>query len=127
MATRSLTALAIYTVAIGALAFGACQLAGWPFGKAQLAILVFLALLTGMLMLWQEKAMDKDPKGFMFRYMLGLVLKLFTALVAVVAILMLLPRPQALPLTLTLAIFYLAFLVFSTVRLSARSRHLPKP
>lgn len=127
MVMRTLAALAIYSVAIGALAYGACQLAGWPFGKAQVAVLAFLAVLTGALMLWQEQAMDKDPKGFMFRYMLGLVVKLFTALVVVAAMLMLLPRAQALPLALTLAIFYLAFLVFSTVRLSARSRNLPKP
>jgi hypothetical protein len=127
MAIRSLAALAAFSVALGILAYGLCQWAGWPFEKAQWAILLFLAILTGALMLWQESAMAKDPKGFMFRYMLGLVIKLFTALVAVVAILMLLPRPQALRLALTLAAFYLAFLVFSTVRLSSRSRNLPKP
>lgn len=124
---RSLIALLLFTVAAGAATYAICRLAHWPFGMPQLAMLLFLAVLTASLHLWQENAMVSDPKGFMFRFMIGLVLKLIIALVAVVAILMLLPRREAVPLALNFAALYLAFLVFSTVRLSARSRNLPRP
>lgn len=90
-------------------------------------MVAFLAVLTGCLLVWQENGLTADPKGFMFRFMIGLVLKLISALVAVVAILLLLPRSRAIPLALTFAALYLAFLAFSTVRLSARSRNAPRP
>lgn len=124
---RTLFAILLFTLAIGAATYAICLLAHWPFGLPQLAILAFLAILTASLHLWQENAMLTDPKGFMFRFMIGLMLKLVSALVAVAAILMLLPRAKAVPLALTFALLYLAFLAFSTVRLSARSRNLPRP
>jgi|GEM_PF-483258 uncharacterized membrane protein YccF (DUF307 family) len=127
IAYRSLIAILLFTVAVGAATYAICLLAHWPFGLPQLAMLAFFAVLTGALHLWQESAMLTDPKGFMFRFMIGLVLKLLSALVAVVAILMLLPRGKAVPLSLTFAALYLAFLAFSTVRLSTRSRNLPRP
>ena len=126
MAFRSLIAVLLFTVAMGAATYAISLLAHWPFGLPQLAMLAFLAVLTALLHLWQENAMVTDPKGFMFRFMIGLVLKLVSALVAVVAILMLLPRGKAVPLALTFALLYLAFLAFSTVRLSTRSRNLPR-
>lgn len=127
MAYRSLIAVLLFTVAVGAVTYAISMLVHWPFGAPQLAMLVFLAALTASLNLWQENAMVSDPKGFMFRFMIGLVLKLMSALVAVVAILMLLPRGKAVPLALTFAALYLVFLAFSTIRLSARSRNLPRP
>ena len=90
-------------------------------------MVAFMAMLTGVLHLWQENALVTDPKGFMFRFMIGLVLKLVSALVAVVAILLLLPHDRAVPLALTFAALYLAFLAFSTVGLSAQSRNAPRP
>lgn len=127
MANRSLTAVLAFSLAVGAAMYGVHKLAHWPFGAPQLAMIGFLAALTGALHGWQEDALAKDPKGFMFRFMLGLVLKLVAALVAVVAILLVLPRGRALPLALTFAVLYLAFLAFSTVRLSSLSRKAPKP
>ena len=127
MAFRSLIAVLLFTIAMGAAMYAICLLAHWPFGMPQLGMLAFLAVLTAALHLWQENAMVTDPKGFMFRFMIGLVLKLGSALVAVVVILMFLPRAKAVPLALTFALLYLAFLAFSTVRLSTRSRNLPRP
>lgn len=127
MANRSLVAVAAFSIAAGAATYGAYQLGHWPFGAPQLAMVGFLAILTGGLLLWQENGLATDPKGFMFRFMIGLMLKLISALVAVVAILLLLPRDRAVPLALTFAALYLAFLIFSTVRLSARSRTAPRP
>jgi hypothetical protein len=95
----------------------------WPF----VAVLVYLAAITLVLHLWQEKALVTDPKGFVNRFMLGLVLKMLLSLVLIVAVLFLLPRDTALPLALAFAVLYLAFLAFSTVRLSARSRNAPRP
>ncbi len=127
MPNRSLPALAAFSVAAGAATYGVYLLGHWPFGMPQLAMVAFLAVLTGCLLVWQENGLTADPKGFMFRFMIGLVLKLISALVAVVAILLLLPRSRAIPLALTFAALYLAFLAFSTVRLSARSRNAPRP
>lgn len=126
MAFRSLMAVVVFSLAAGAGTYGVYMLAGWPFGLPQLALLGFLAVLTGGLVMWQENGLAKDPKGFLFRFMIGLVIKLIAALAVVAGILLLLPRARALPLALTFAVLYLLFLVFSTVRLSNRSRNLPR-
>ena len=121
-----MAALAVFSLAVGAATYAVFQLAHWPFGRAQMAMLVFLAVLTGVLHLWQEQGLAKDPRGFMFRFMIGLVLKLAVALAVVAGMLILLPRSRAVPLALTFALLYLCFLVFSTVRLSSRSRNAPR-
>ncbi|MCI1751813.1 MAG: hypothetical protein LKM36_02795 [Flavobacteriales bacterium] len=127
LASNSVVAVAAFTLAVGAALYAVCMLVHWPFGAAQVAMLAFLAALTAVLHLWQENGLIEDPKGFMFRFMLGLIIKLGSSLVAIAAILLLLPRERALPLALTFAVLYLAFLAFSTVRLSARSRNAPRP
>jgi len=123
----SLTAVTLFSVALGAAMFAVYRLAHWSFGLPQLAVLVFLALLTATLLVWQESGLASDPKGFMFRFMVSLVVKLLVALFATAALLLLLPRERSVPLALTFASLYLAFLVFSTLRLSVRSRNAPRP
>jgi hypothetical protein len=125
--TSSLKALAVYTLAVGAALYALFILLHWPFGMPQLAMLLFLALLTGVVHAWQEHALATDPKGFMFRFMAGLALKLVVAVVSIAALLLLLPRARSLPLALTFAGLYLLFLVFSAVQLSTRSRRAPRP
>jgi cobalamin synthase len=124
---RTTGAVLLFSLCVGLAAWALHALLGRPFGLAQWAMVAFLAVLTGGLHLWQEQALTADPKGFLFRFMLGLIIKLVTALLVIVTLLLLLPRAQALPLALTFALLYLLFLAFSTVRLSARSRRLPKP
>lgn len=126
-ANNPLVAVAIFSLAVGAATYAVHLLAHMPFGAPQVAMVAFLAVITAVLHTWQESALVSDPKGFMFRFMIGLVLKMVLALVAVVALLLLLPRATAVPLALTFAVLYLLFLVFSTVRLSMRSRKAPRP
>ena len=123
----SLTAVVLFGIAVGAATYALFRLAHWPFGLAHLAILAFWTMLSAALQIWQEGGLVDDPKGFMFRFMIGLVLKLLVALAAVAAILVLLPRERSVPLALMFAALYMAFLAFSTVRLSSRSRNAPRP
>lgn len=117
----------LFTLAAGAATYALYSLAQWPFGAPQLAVLAFLGALTAVLLAWQEKAMAADPNGFMHRFMLGLVIKMLASLLAVAVILIALPRENAVLLVLTFAVLYLAFLAFSTVRLSGRSRNQSRP
>lgn len=123
---RSFSAVTLFTLAMGAATYAVYALAKWPFGMPQLGVLLFLGGLTMLLLSWQERAMAKDPRGFMLRFMTGLVLKLIAGLFAVAAILFLLPRAEGVRLALTFALLYLAFLAFSTMRLTLRSRNLPR-
>lgn len=127
LASNPLVAVAAFALAVGAALYAVCFLGHLPFGAPQVAMVAFLAVLTGVLHLWQENGLVEDPRGFMFRFMLGLIVKFVMALVVIAAILLLLPRERALPLALTFAALYLAFLTFSTIRLSARSRNAPRP
>ena len=127
LASNPLVAVSAFTLAVGAALYAVSVLAHWSFGMPQLAMLGFLAALTAVLHLWQENGLVEDPRGFMFRFMLGLMIKFAMALVVIAAILLLLPRTRAVPLALTFAALYLAYLAFSTVRLSTRSRNAPRP
>ncbi|MCO6481862.1 MAG: hypothetical protein J5I62_03605 [Flavobacteriales bacterium] len=124
---RGWTASALFTLAAGAATFGIYAVARWPFGWVQVAMLVFLGLLTALLLGWQEQAMQADPRGFMRRFMIGLAVKLGVALLAVALVLFLSPREQAPLLALTFTVLYLAFLAFTTARLGRSSRRLPRP
>lgn len=124
---RALAAMLLFGIAIGAATYALFRLAHLPFGLPQLAVLAFWTVLSAALQIWQEGGLISDPKGFMVRFMVGLVAKLLVALAAVAAILVLLPRDRAVPLALLLTGLYLAFLAFSTIRLSSRSRSAPRP
>lgn len=124
---RILIATGLFTLVMAGLAYGAFRLAGWPFERPEWAALLFLAVGSAALLLWQERAMYLDPQGFMRRFVIGLALKMVAALFAVALILFLFPREHGVRLALTFALFYLAFLVFTTSRLSRESRRLPRP
>lgn len=116
-----------FAAAAGAVLYGVLYALHLPFTWPYAAVLAYLTAITLVLLRWQENGLRTDPKGFVNRFMLGLVLKMMLSLALIVAVLFLLPRPTALPLALSFALLYLAFLSFSTVRLSARSRSLPAP
>lgn len=124
---RSWIATLLFTLAAGAFVYGLYVFMHWPFGKAEVAVPLFLGLLTGGLLAWQEQAMKADPQGFMRRFMLGLTAKLAASVLAIAAILVYLPRDRAVTLALTFTGLYLLFLVFTTSRLGQRSRNLPRP
>lgn len=123
--TSPLVPVLLFTVVCGACTALVVRLAGlslhWGYG----AVLIYLGGVTLLLHLWQERAMVNDPKGFVRRFMAGLMLKMFVSIVAVAVILLTLPRAQAVPLALAFALLYLAFLGFSTGRLVHLSRRQP--
>ncbi|MBK9175306.1 MAG: hypothetical protein IPM46_02995 [Flavobacteriales bacterium] len=105
------------------LAFYAIRIAPEPLHGFMLA---WFAMITIVLHLWQEHAMVADPKGFVRRFMAGLMLKMLLSLTVLVVLLLRAPTETVMPSGITFALLYLAFLAFSTVRLSALSRQLPK-
>lgn len=96
-----------------------------PFSWHYAAAGAYLTAITLFLHLWQEPLLLSDPKGFVNRFMLGLVLKMLLSLMLIVLILFTMPAERALPLALTFAVMYLAFLGFSTVR--SMTRKSPRP
>lgn len=86
------------------------------------AEIAFFATITYVLLTWQEAALVTDPKGFVRRFMTGLVVKMLVSLMLVLIIAFLAPRPQAIALVLGFALLYLAYLVFSVARLMMRSK-----
>ncbi len=114
-------AVAAFSALVAAATYGVLTLLGlhpsWAYG----ALIALLGVATWLLHAWQEGQLLTDPKGFVRRFMLGLVLKMMMALLLIVLVVMVLPRALALPLALAFAIQYLAFLAFSTIRLMGRS------
>lgn len=123
---RVLAAMVLFGIAVGAVTYAVFHLAHWPFGLSHVGVLCFWTLLSAALQVWQEEGLIRDPKGFIVRFMLGLVIKLLVAIGAIAVLLFLLPRHQALPMALLCIGLYLSFLAFSTIRLSARARHSPR-
>jgi hypothetical protein len=97
-----------------------------PFGPEHAIMLAWFALVTTALHLWQEHAMASDPKGFVRRFMGGLMLKMLLSLGVLVVLLLRAPKETLMVSGIVFAALYLAFLAFSTVRLSGLSRKLPK-
>ena len=115
-------AMAAFSAFVAAATYGVLALLGLHLSWAYGALIALLGLATWLLHAWQEGQLLTDPKGFVRRFMLGLVLKMMMALLLIVLILVAFPRTFALPLALAFAFQYLAFLVFSAVRLMGRSR-----
>ncbi len=119
--------LLLFTVASAAFTWLALHLCNVPFQATHAGVITYLALVTLLLHAWQEGALESDPKGFVRRFMTGLVLKMFASIVVLVALVFVLPREEAIPLAVAFSLLYLAYLAFSTVRLSGLLRRLPKP
>ena len=115
--------LLIFSVFLAALIFLGVVLLGNPWHGVYLFPVVFFFLLTLVMHLWQERSFATDPKGFVRRFMLGLVLKMFISLIVVVGMLMLMKGEHRILAVLIFAGTYLAFLAFSTIRLVNMSRH----
>ncbi len=116
----------LFALVCAGLTYGALHLLDQPLHWAYAAVIGYLTLTTYLLHHWQEGAMHTDPKGFVRRFMTGLVVKMLVSLFLLLAIVFLVPRELALPLALTFALLYLAFLGFSTARLVNLSRSMPR-
>jgi phosphatidylserine synthase len=97
-----------------------------PMSMGHGLLLGWFALITAALHLWQEPAMQRDPKGFGRRFMAGLALKMALSLLVALLLLLRQPKEERLALGIAFAGLYLAFLAFSTVRLSGLARQLPR-
>lgn len=118
--------IALFTAAMAVLLWLALFGLRVPFGPEHGIMLAWFALVTTSLHLWQEHAMASDPKGFVRRFMGGLMLKMLLSLGVLVVLLLRAPKETLMVSGIVFAALYLAFLAFSTVRLSGLSRKLPK-
>ncbi len=116
----------LFTAAMAVLLWVALFGLQQPFGAPHAIMLLWFATITTALHLWQERAMADDPKGFVRRFMSGLMLKMLLSLGVLTVLLIRAPKEAVLPNGIAFAVLYLAFLAFSTVRLSGLSRKLPK-
>lgn len=113
----------LFALACSGLLYGTLHVIGQPFHWAYAAILAYLTLTTLALHLWQEGGPDTDPKVLMRRYMTGLVLKMMVSLVLLLIIVLASPKTLVIPLAISFALLYLAFLGFSTARLSGLTKN----
>lgn len=122
MRGNTLTSVILFAAACSAAVFLGLRLSGHPFTWHFGVLLGYFALVTLLLLLWQEPRAASDIKGFIRRFMGGLVLKLLGSLVLLFALVKLAPLELLRPLTITFALLYFAFLTFSTLRLTRRVR-----
>lgn len=99
---------------------------GIPLEPAHGLLLAWFALITLALHLWQEPAMTRDPKGFARRFMAGLSIKMLLSLLVAVVLLLRAPKEERLVIGVAFAGLYLAFLAFSSSRLTGLARKLPR-
>lgn len=117
--------LVLFTLCcIGVLA-GVLSLAGMHVTMHYYGIVAYFTAITAILHRWQEKGLDTDPKGFVRRFMAGLMLKMFLSVIVLVILLLTVPKHLSIPLSICFALLYLAYLAFSTVRLMRLSRTAP--
>ena len=118
--------LLLFTAATGVLLWVVLYGLHTSFGEVHAVMLAWFAALTGALHLWQERAMAGSPGGFVQRFMGALLLKMLLSVVVLWALLRRVPPDDTLPVGVVFATLYLVFLAFSTARLTALSRKLPK-
>lgn len=121
-----LVPILLFTAAMGLLLWIAFYGFQQPLGPAHGIMLLWFAAITTALHLWQEHSMATDPKGFVRRFMAGLMLKMLLSLGVLVVVLIRAPKATVMPNGIAFALLYLAFLAFSTARLTGLSRKLPK-
>jgi hypothetical protein len=114
--------IAIFTLACAAALVAILYFAQVPIVTGHVVMLGYFAVLTAVLHTWQERALITDPKGFVNRFMGGLVIKMLLTLMVLLLGVVLLPRPSILHLALPFIGLYLAYMVFSTARLTGQLR-----
>ncbi len=89
-----------------------------PMGALQWGVISYFMSLTFLLHAWQESALERDPNGFVGRYFAGLTIKMFLSFGLLVLLLTSVERSARLPLAITFIVLYLAYLGFSTARMT---------
>lgn len=119
--------LLVFSACCSAILVAVLVASGAPVSLHYAGAIVYFAGITAVLHAWQEHAFVTDPKGFVRRFMAGLMLKMFLSVVVLVVLLFTVPKSLSIPLALSFAVLYLAFLAFSTLRLMKVSRTVPAP
>jgi len=91
---------------------------GLRMGQAAWGMISYYMVLTVLLHAWQEGNRGISPQVLVRRYMAGLAIKMFLSLMVLVLLLFLLPREAVLHVVLTFILLYLAYLGFSTARMT---------
>lgn len=117
----------VFSACCSAALAGVLVASGAPISMHYVGAVVYFASITAVLHAWQEHAFVTDPKGFVRRFMAGLMLKMLLSVVVLVLLLFTVPKSVSIPLALSFAVLYLAFLAFSTLRLMRVSRAAPVP
>ncbi len=114
--------LLAFTGVCAVVLFGLLKLVKAPVTAHYAIIFLYFVSITFFLHHWQEKSLITDPKGFVRRFMTGLVLKMFASVAVLVVLMLTLPKDIMIPFTLSFALAYLAYLTFSTNRLVRLSK-----
>lgn len=114
--------VALFTTVCAVLLVAVLYLAEVPPGRGHVGMLLYFGLLTAALHYWQESTLQSDPKKSVNRFMAGMMIKMMTTLMVLLVTVILLPKERVLPIALPFIALYLAFLAFSTVRLTTQLR-----
>lgn len=120
-------AILLFTTACGGLMVALLLAFGQTPTLFHAAELAYFAGVTGVLHRWQESGLAIDPQGMVRRFMTGLVIKMLVSLLVLVVLVLIAPKHLAMQLGVGFGALYLAFLAFSTVRLSALLRRTKSP
>ncbi len=112
--------VALFTAVCAVLLVAVLYLAEVPLGRGHVAMLLYFGLLTAALHYWQESTIQSDPKKSVNRFMTGMMIKMMATLMVLLFTVILLPKERVLPIALPFIALYLAFLAFSTARLTTQ-------
>ncbi len=117
----------LFAAVCAAVMFLTLRFAELPASGLFWGMLAWFTVLTLVLHAWQEGGQGVDPKIFVRRFMAGLVIKMMLSLVALVLLLVVLPKERLVPAAITFVLLYLAFLGFSTARSVGLMRRNARP
>ncbi len=118
--------IVLFTLACSLVVWLAFWFTGNTMGQAVWGMISYFMLFSMALHAWQEHALRTDPKGFTTRYLAGLSIKMLVSLMVLVILLLLLPQGSKLPVVLTFILLYLAYLGFSTARMTMLLRRISR-
>lgn len=106
----------MFTAVCAAVTLLGLRFCGVPFDWRYGLLIGYFAVMTGVLVWWQERSVGK-ASSFIRRFMAGLVGKLMGSLVLLAILVKTAPEDLIAPLALVFAGAYMAFLGFSVARL----------
>lgn len=114
----------LFTLACSLVVWLVIWLTGNKMDQAIWGIISYFMLLSIGLHAWQEHALERDPNGFIGRYIAGLSIKMFLSLLVLVALLLSIPKESRSITAITFILLYLAYLGFITARMAMLIKRL---